>query len=272
MTKQIVEQKFDRMGARVKFGDRGRLRFSKDQTISIDISRDEEGEFFDIRTDGKLDFQVLDVKKKDRHLLLMTKDAFRKQKFLCGHDERHWFTAAIPEKSGASTVFEAMQALKSPVLVEAEKGLKRKDSHKRHRKADIGKIHRQGEFTFVPDSAFEPGVSSLSPVLKNEPMQRGGGSKPHMAEFLFRQGGRQVYISRKHPNGISEKQYKSLMKNNEEARQMRWETRVVNPRVYVKGRITHADHATLNLKDVWHRVILNTEDQAWASRNVAFMD
>ena len=46
---------------------------------------------------------------------------------------------------------------------------------------------------------------------------------------------------------------------------------VRNPSVYVKGRITHADHATVVL-DGWHRVEMNTETQSRAMRHVAFLD
>lgn len=64
---------------------------------------------------------VMDVQKNDRHLLLMARDKDGSPlKFLCGHDERHWFTCAVP--GGPSTVFQAKQALKPPEIVRAEKG------------------------------------------------------------------------------------------------------------------------------------------------------
>ena len=44
-----------------------------------------------------------------------------------------------------------------------------------------------------------------------------------------------------------------------------------NPTVLVKGRVTHPDHATVTL-DIWHEVIPNTESQAIAFRDVAFLD
>jgi len=39
-------------------------------------------------------------------------------KFLCGHDERHWFVAAVPGR-GVSNVRTAMEALK-PAAVRLE--------------------------------------------------------------------------------------------------------------------------------------------------------
>lgn len=41
--------------------------------------------------------------------------------------------------------------------------------------------------------------------------------------------------------------------------------------VYVKGRVSHADHATITL-DGWHQVVMNTENEAAAMRHVAFLD
>ena len=41
--------------------------------------------------------------------------------------------------------------------------------------------------------------------------------------------------------------------------------------VYVKGRIRHPDHASIRLYG-WHRVLMNTEGQSKAMRNVAFLD
>jgi hypothetical protein len=44
-----------------------------------------------------------------------------------------------------------------------------------------------------------------------------------------------------------------------------------NPGVYVRGRIRHPHHVTITLHG-WHRVMMNTEGQSKALRNVAFLD
>ena len=44
-----------------------------------------------------------------------------------------------------------------------------------------------------------------------------------------------------------------------------------NAGVHVKGRIRHADHKTITLHG-WRRVLMNTEGQSKAMRNVAFLD
>ena len=46
---------------------------------------------------------MLDTRPNLRHLLLMSRNCRTgaKEKFLCGHDERHWFVAAIPRGNAA---------------------------------------------------------------------------------------------------------------------------------------------------------------------------
>lgn len=41
--------------------------------------------------------------------------------------------------------------------------------------------------------------------------------------------------------------------------------------VYVRGKITHPDHATIRL-DGWHRVEMNTENRSRAMASVVFLD
>ena len=99
----------------------------------IDIGHDRHGEFFDIQADEAADVDVLDVQPKDRHLLLMVRQPAdrpglpdTKDKFLCGHDERHWFVAGVPEKAPVSTVVTAKEALKPDAVRSREAGKKGK--------------------------------------------------------------------------------------------------------------------------------------------------
>lgn len=276
METATLEKKFSQMGARVKVGPPGR-RSRND--FSIDIRRDEEGEFFDIQVKNEIDMMVLDVQKDDRHLLLRVNDPENpKARFLCGHDERSWFTCAIPESSGASSVFQAKQALKPKMLLDIEKneGLKTKLTHKRHRKLKSGRrIHRQGEFMFIEEPGFVPDINFPHVIHKNEPMSRGGGSKPHMAEYLYRRGGTIVYVSNHSPeaqNGLSEKDYHELLKKDPKLKVLNWQRQVANAAVFVKGRITHRDHKTLDLKEIWYRCEMNTEGRSKARSNVRFLD
>src|SRR5947207_1904346 len=80
--------------------------------IRVDIRKDKNGEYFDIQLGDKAEVQVLDSQPESRHLLLMRRAVDgTKSKFLCGHDERHWFVAAIPDKTAASNVATALEAL-----------------------------------------------------------------------------------------------------------------------------------------------------------------
>ena len=56
-----------------------------------------------------------------------------------------------------------------------------------------------------------------------------------------------------------------------DAKGWRWQAMRRNMDVFVRGRIRHADHATIELHG-WHRVLMNTEAQAKAMRSVAFLD
>ena len=275
---EAITKKFKDIGARVKIFDLQNTRNRRVEDISVNILSDRKGEYFDITLEDpdNIELQILDTQKDDKHLLLMAKTNAahdNKKKFLCGYDERHFFSCAIPETAGVSTVLGAKQALKPNDLIDHEKRgkIKTKNLHKRKRTIKGGKIFRQGEFNFIRDENFQPPKGSLTVIHKNEPMSRGGG-KPHMAEYLFRRGGTQVYVSGRHPNGLTEKEYKEFLKENPDAKKWNWSSRVRNPKVYAKGKISHLDHKTLNLGDVWHEVVLNTEDRARARRNVAFLD
>jgi len=105
-------------------------------------------------------------------------------------------------------------------------------------------------------------------VLRDEPIRRGRGN-PHECEFLYRQGGEEVWVSRAYPNGLTRQQRKAL--SRQERRRHQWSVMQRDARVYVKGAIRHVDHDTITLA-YWHQVVMNTETQALAMRDVAFLD
>src|SRR5688500_10973083 len=260
----LLETKFEKMGARVKV--MSLPAHLAQGAVRIDVRRDKGGEYFDVRHRSDVHVDVLDVKADDRHLLLMTRSREgreAKSKFLCGHDERAWFVAAVPETARARNVQDAKDALKPPAVWDAmrERGVRRKDRDRRRTAAFV----RQGEWFFIPRPKFK---ADESLVLKDEPIRRGGG-KPHRCQFLFRTGGETVRVHRRYPNGLSIAEYSALPKH---VREMKgWRTMARNARVYVKGSVRHSDHATVWL-DVWHEVVMNTETQAAAMRQVAFLD
>lgn len=267
MRQDVIEKHFGKIGARAVVGE-GLLR-GRAERPRVDIRRIDGKEGFVIDVgEGKDEIAIIEARPDIKHLLLMIKDPAQDPailKYLCGHDERHWFAAAVPEYAHAKNVEDALQALKPAEAMQAQKskGLRKKNRHKRHNKA----WKRQGEWFFVPDS-IDPGKS---PIHRNEPIVRGRG-KAHMCEELFRQGGTVVYVnSRYAPNGISKKEYEKLIDAQPRAAHLPWRTMVRDASVYVRGRITHPDHATVVLPS-WHRVLPNNEDKAAAMQHVAFLD
>jgi hypothetical protein len=266
MDAQLLDTKFARIGARLKVGDRLPRWRQTGIALTLDVLTDREGEFFEIIRQGEAEIEVLDVQPKDRHLLLLIREEKDKQKFLCGHDERHWFVAGIPEKAPVGTVKQAKAALK-PVEVqaaEARRGLRTKARDRRKNAAFI----RQGEWFFLPVADLHVDDSV---IRRNEPLRRGNGGKPHWAEFCYRTGGETVHVCSRHPNGLTPAQYQKLIQRDRKAIGWGWTIMRRNPGVYVRGRVRHPDHKTIMLHG-WHQVVMNTEGQSKAMRNVAFLD
>src|SRR5438477_7041560 len=121
MDTQLLTEKFRRMGARVKLNVAPATN-----RVSIDIGYDGRGEFFDVTIRPGVAVDAIDVRPRDRHLLLAARDEDRfglpvgaGQRFLCGHDERAWFVAAVRE-GAASNVDEAKDALKPAAVRESQ--------------------------------------------------------------------------------------------------------------------------------------------------------
>lgn len=274
MNADLLKVKFDRIGARAKVRP---LVSNRRQTVAgpvvIDIGHDRRGEFFDIQAGVDAHVEVLDVQPKDRHLLLMVRQPAgraglpdTKDKFLCGHDERHWFVAGIPEAAPVSSVITAKEALKPELVRNLERGRKGKRAKRNRRKTDV--FVRQGEWFFVavPDVEFDEKL-----VLRNEPITRGRGGKPHICQFLHREGGTTVHVCHQHPGGLTAVQYQNLLKRTPEIARWNWRVMQRDPTVFVRGNVSHPDHATLHL-GCWHRVAMNTENQSRAMAAVAFLD
>ena len=277
MDTQMMIDKFARMGARLKVEQASRDWRGLAPALRLDIRNDRKGEFFEMLVNEDLldRVDVIDVRPRDQHLLLLADQhdlaaqvgtRSTRSKFLCGHDERHWFVAAIPEKASASNVATAMDALKPPAvqMAQARVGLRRQHQNLRKNKA----FRRQGEWFFLPrpDLRVLPGE-----VLHHEPLRRGGG-KAHWVEFLVRTGGQTVYVSHRHPNGLTAVEHADFVQRNpQEARRLRFTIMRRNAGVYVKGTVRHPDHATIRLNE-WHRVVMNRENESVAMRHVAFLD
>lgn len=268
MSTAALERAFERMGARVKVNNEpNRWRRADTQpNLSLNVLNDKYGEFFAIQNESDFaDLLVLDVQPKDRHLLLMSREGKDKHRYLLGHDERHWFVAGIPETKPVSNVRDAKLALKPAEVVRAELSVSARKRDRRRNKAR----HRQGEWFFVLDPYFIAPKGWKHPILKNEPISRGRGSKPHMCEELYRSGGETVYVAPSFSSGITEDQYAALDKKTRESRN--WQVMKRDMDVWVRGTVRHADHATITLNG-WHRVYSNTEHLSYAMRNITFLD
>ena len=276
MNANNIESKFAAMGARIKVREIASRWRQGDRTwvspadFAVDIGRDGNGEFFELRVpthlSETLDVSVMQAEPKQRHLLLFVRKQGEKpqlDRFLCGHDEREWFVAAVP--GGASSVRQAMDALQPKDVREA---LTRKHVSSRKRYARKNRaFRRQGEWFFVPEPSF---VVDEKLVLRNEPLRRGSG-KPHLVEEIFRSGGETVHVCRRHPNGVTPGEYRSILQRSPEAAGWGWQVMRRNPGVYARGTVRHSDHATITLP-FWHRVQMNTETQSRRMANVAFLD
>src|SRR5258708_31126809 len=208
MTTEVLRRHFSRMGARLKVRGPGARQGEK---VRIDVGRDRDGEFFDVCCQDGLMPEILDVQPDTRHLVLMVRDGSEKNKFLLGHDERHWFAAAVPGDN-VRDVRTAIDSLR-PTEVEGLSAI------------------RQGEWFFVPAS----GVEVLASVIyRNERLSRGSGSKPHICEELMRQSGVAVMVSSAYPTGIDLAGYDKLMATDPAARRMAWRRMVLDPPVYAR--------------------------------------
>ena len=275
-----LDRYFSRMGARVKVIDaeptpvRGRsisVRSTEQPQIVIDIRRDKLGEFFEIRTapGRRQEIDVLNAQPREKHLVLLSRQLdvqgglLARQKFLCGRDEKHWFVAAIPESEPVSTVAGAKIALKPEEVRTREQalGISLKASFQRRNAAYV----RQGEWFFLP--AANVSANSLL-ILRNEPLSRGNGSKPHVVDQCYRSGGETVYVSAKYPSGISAGEYHRLP---ERERKLGFTMMKRDAAVYVRGEVRHPDHEKITLNG-WHRVLMNTENRSIALRYLAFLD
>ena len=171
MTTKMLEA-FDAMGAEATIVTGG-------HAFEIDIQEADGQEQFKLTYPSwdTITAEVLDVKTHLRHLVLDV-TGWRLPiagRYLCGHDERHWFVASLPFDRRTATVRGAMEALKPEVVrrEQKRKGVK----HRRNRRRTAAYV-RQGEWFFLPRPMMHIG----------EQAERGGG-KPHQVEWLYQPEG-----------------------------------------------------------------------------------
>jgi hypothetical protein len=249
--------KFEKMGAGATIRHMTKQMLRQYGTpFVIDVRTNDEGEYFDILKTKSVKLRVLDSTARHRHLLLSAAQGSDEDRFLCGHDEQHWFVAGLPEQADASSVRAAMESLK-PTLV---RSLEDRKPRKRRRTGDV--YLRQGEWFFVPcpHASIEPGR-----IQRRRPLVRGPGSNPHMCEFMYLDGEREYECDRYPKLAFFESEYREIVKARRKAKQWGWRQLPYDPDIYVRGSVSHPDHATIYL-DCWHRVELSRESQSRSLR------
>lgn len=274
MNTDSLVRHFGRMGATLEVNERpaivSRSRFAAPSPdYSIDVRNEGKKEFYLLECAPQmvnaLDFQVLNLRQDLRHLVLMAKrtdlERSTKEKFLCGHDERHWFVAGLRTDVAVTDVVSAMESLKPRAAAFSQKrnGVKSKDQNKRHNAGFI----RQGEWFFLPRPNYVPSNSDFA--LKDEPLSRGAGSKPHIVSEMIRSRGERVYWNRRTNQTMSITRYGALVKSGQLKRSTDWVIQVMVTSVMVRGKVRHADHATIVLP-FWHEVVMASEQSTVSNR------
>lgn len=256
-----VEKAFQQIGTKLVIQDgQWRPRQVGASGWRLNIRTNGKQEHFVLTRWSPLQITVPEVQPANRHLLLSISDGKSPAKFLCGHDERHYFAAGV--STGVHSIQKAMESLQPAPIRELAARLRPKDRFTRKNEAYL----RQGEWFFVPmgeDFKVPPLL-----ILTNEPIRR-GRSKPHMCQHIYRTGGRDVMFHRSlAPTGMDPNKFVAL---DDEVRVKHGWTRMrVDAEVYAMGKITHSDHATLTLHG-WHRVYLS-EEVSYSSEVFGFLD
>src|SRR5437868_1587146 len=147
MDGEQLKRHFERMGATLEIEwmrppRRGIWRETP-VDFTLDVREDKQETFvLAVRREraAKYEFTPLQVQPDARHLVLLVKTELRsvaepKQKFLCGHDERHWFVANVPKQ--VTTVQEAFDAL-LPEDVQAALAVNHVRQMQRYRRHNAG--------------------------------------------------------------------------------------------------------------------------------------
>jgi hypothetical protein len=261
-----LEKQFARIGATVVVRPMPRARSWRPNPRLYDvnvITSQREGEHFVISAAPEAPaIRVLNADPDGRHLLLHVAGDEGGERFLCGHDERHWFAAAVADR--VSTVRDAKRSLLPKELRDA--GLSDRTISTRHNDT----FKRQGEWFFVPiHEGLLRARGQFGTVLKDEPLLRNRNAKPHLCSEVVRFGGTPVVLYRGTEYTLKAwDDFLAALRASGERLIGRVLNVVKDPEVYVRGQVRHPDHATLVLRG-WHRVHANAEMR---SENLSFYD
>lgn len=158
----------------------------------IDIVTENDRESYQVQHpwDDSLEFEILDVNRHLRHLVLDV-TGWRlpiSGRYLCGHDESHWFVAGLQFGRKTETVRRAMESLKPDIVQREQRRLGVK--HRRDRRKTKAYV-RQGEWFFLP----RPKMTVTGPYVENHGQLARDGGKPHHVDEIYRVPGRdEVFV------------------------------------------------------------------------------
>ena len=234
------------------------------------MQADRNGEFFEVaRSPGtNPEVAVLDVQAPTGTCSFWSERAARSRKFLCGHDERHWFVAAIPESAPVGTVLQAKEALKPPDVrvAQAREGLGAKSRNRRKNTAYL----RQGEWFFLPvqrhacrreDSCCT--TSRSSGGTAGSRIGSNSATEPAVRRSTSAGGIR---------GGVSLKEYQRILSANPEAKCMGLADHAAEHAVSTPAEGFATTTTRRSCSRGWHAVLMNTEGQAKAMESVVFLD
>jgi len=151
----------------------------------IDIQETADAEQFQLTLPSSrfISAEVLDVHPVRQHLVLEVIGGRvpTTTRYLCGHDERHWFVAGVPISRHTMNVRGAMEALKPAKVVREQRraGVR----HRRHRRHTAAYV-RQGEWFFLPRPKMHVGeLAQRDGMLVRE------NGKPHRVEWIYEPAG-----------------------------------------------------------------------------------
>ncbi len=136
-------------------------------------------------------------------------------------------------KACARDVQTAKDALKPAEVWESIRQHKL-PAHKRDLRHNAAFV-RQGEWFFIPRPALKVNEKLTH---KNEPIRRGAG-KPHVCQFLHREGGEQVYATAAYPKGLTLRQFYRGVTSDRQRREHTWRPMVRCTGVWLKSTIRH---------------------------------
>lgn len=172
---QELMQAFSDIGAELQLKHGGRR-------VEIDVRALHDREVFLLRRPvfDRITAEPVDVRPHHRHLVLDVYGDWlpTSGRFLCGHDEQHWFVAPVPFGRQTQSVRGAMEALK-PDIVRREQKRKGVNQRRRNRRRTEAYV-RQGEWFFLPRPRMHVAPDQ---VEHNVPLAREGG-QPHLVESM----------------------------------------------------------------------------------------